>query len=157
MEIKIRNITNDDVNVLFELTKNNYPLDVHTPHTYWMLSEYYSESCFILEIDGKSEGFITSTITPDYIFFWQFAINERYRGKGYSYLLLDKLIEVAKFNKKPISLTIEPDNRNSFRCINTYCSKNNYKFERYSECIISIPNKQEHDYKSYGAIYRILP
>lgn len=156
-DINIRNVTSNDVSVLHELAKNNYPLDVHTPHTYWVLTKYFSDTCFILEVNGKPQGFLTAMTTPEYVFAWQLGINEEYRGKDFAVLLFDKLVEVAKLKNLYISLTIAPDNRASFKCMKKYCDKRKYKFKRYDECVISMPDsiKDTLDYKGYESVYLI--
>jgi hypothetical protein len=59
-----------DSETLFNLAKNNPPLDVHTPYTYWVIAKYFSDTSFILEQNGVPIGFITALETPEFIFIW---------------------------------------------------------------------------------------
>lgn len=42
--MKIRNVTERDTETLMNLAKNNPPLDVHTPYTYWVIAKYFSRT-----------------------------------------------------------------------------------------------------------------
>jgi len=52
-----------------------------------------------MEEEGKIVGYVSgmkSSTFHDVFFVWQIGVAEEMRGKGYSYLLLQKVLEAAK-------------------------------------------------------------
>lgn len=132
--ISIRNVTTKDSELLRNICKQCPPLNVHTPYTYWVMCKYYSDSCFILLDDNKPIGYIISIETDTCLFFWQIAVLEEYRGKGYSQLLIDKIMIYAISIYKDIEVTIDPNNIASNSAFSKYCIEHDWSFEKIDEC-----------------------
>lgn len=107
------------------------PLGVHTGYTYWMLFRFFGESCFVMEENGKAVGYISGmkSDTFPYVFFvWQIGVAQECRGKGYSYLLLEKAATAAKqLGCTALQFTIEPDNEASLGAFRGFAQKKNLK------------------------------
>lgn len=123
--ICIRNVTKDDANLLQNLANSCKPLDVHTIYTYWVLCNYFNNSCYILEIDTKPVGFITS-VQGSKILIWQIGILPEYRGNGYSLKLIDAVISNIN-DTEDIRVTIDKNNDASNGAFKKYASVNNYE------------------------------
>lgn len=123
--ICIRNVTKNDANLLQNLVNSCKPLDVHTIYTYWILCNYFNNSCYILEIDTKPVGFITS-VQSSKILIWQIGILPEYRGNGYSLKLIDAVISNIN-DTEDIRVTIDKNNNESNGAFKKYASLNNYE------------------------------
>lgn len=132
--ITLRNISQDDAELIRNLCMQCPPLDVHTPYTYWVISRYHSQSSFLMLDEGKPAGYILSLDTGDRIFFWQIGILKEYRGKGLSQLLIGKIMEYAKEHSKDVEVTIAADNAASNSAFAKYCSENGWKITNNGVC-----------------------
>lgn len=123
--ICIRNVTKNDANLLQNLANSCKPLDVHTIYTYWVLCNYFNNSCYILEIDTKPIGFITA-VQSNKMLIWQIGILSEYRGNGYSLKLIDAVISNIN-DTEDIRVTIDKNNDASNGAFKKYASVNNYE------------------------------
>ena len=123
--ICIRNVTKNDANLLQNLANSCKPLDVHTIYTYWVLCNYFNNSCYILEIDTKPIVFITA-VQSSKILIWQIGILSEYRGNGYSLKLIDAVISNIN-DTEDIRVTIDKNNSESNGAFKKYASVNNYE------------------------------
>jgi L-2,4-diaminobutyric acid acetyltransferase len=97
--MQIRTCTPGDIQQVRHFVGQCKPLGVHTGYTYWVLFHNFSETCFVIEEEGKIVGYVSgmkSGTLPDVFFVWQIGVAEEMRGKGYSYLLLEEILEAAK-------------------------------------------------------------
>jgi len=86
-------------------------LDLHTPYTYWVISEFFHDWCFVLQIDGQSAGFVTCVQRDSTLFLWQVGILPEYRRHGYSRLLYAQVLDKALCQGiDVITTTIADDN-----------------------------------------------
>lgn len=143
--VKVRNIIPNDYILFQQLVRKCSPLDIHTSYTYWLMAKYYNKSSFILEVNNKPCGYIMTIENSDVVFIWQIAIIESQRKKGYSELLIDKVVEYAKNIRKPIEITIDKNNINSTSAFKGYCSKNNYSMISLEEQEIYNENNIIHE------------
>ena len=80
----------------------------------------YTKYRLCLIIDEKRVGFVEVYNLPDEEYeFIVIAISNEYRGKGYSYILLDKLFNEYK-NKYPYLWRCDKDNMKSINLANKY-------------------------------------
>ena len=135
--MQIRNCTTSDVDKIRQFVNSCKPLTLHTAYTYWVMFNYLSEGCFVMEEDEKAVGYasgVKSSTEEDVFFMWQIGIAEEFRGKGLSQVLIEKIVNVAKKqNCNILQLTIEPDNEASFSTFNNYAKKNNLIMETAGE------------------------
>lgn len=137
MNIVLRKVMPDDFSLLHELASKCEPLDIHTPYTYWVITHYYADFCFILEDDDKPVGFITALLNDKCGFIWQIGILQDYRGKKLSSKLIDSVFR--RFIKEDVHLiqvTIAPDNESSYHAFSRYCNAKEYSFQRLSNELI---------------------
>jgi L-2,4-diaminobutyric acid acetyltransferase len=110
------------------------PLDLHTPYTYWVISQFFADSCFVLEADGQPAGFISSVGRAKTWFIWQVGILSQHRGRGNSGLLYDALMSWAvAAGLERVGLTIAPDNVASRASIEAYCTRHGFDLSRSGE------------------------
>lgn len=135
--MQIRNCKQDDIQKVRHFVSLCKPLGVHTGYTYWMLFHYFGESCYLMEENGVPIGYVSgmkSNTFKDVFFLWQIGVAQEFRGKGYSYLLLEKVVEAAKkLGCKTMQFSIEPDNEASFKTFSGFAKKNNLKMATLGE------------------------
>jgi L-2,4-diaminobutyric acid acetyltransferase len=105
------------------------PLGVHTGYTYWVMFHHFNESCFVIQDGGNIIGYVSgmkSQSHSDVFFLWQIGVAEEARGKGYSYLLLEKIFEAAKrMNCKKMQFSLEDLDGASFKSFSGFARKHN--------------------------------
>lgn len=127
---KFRHVDENDASLLHELAKKSPPLDVHTVYTYWVICNFFSKSCIIVEDNGIPFAYIIAIENDDTVFIWQICILEQYRGKRISALLIDFICKYAETKRKIVSVSIDKENIASNSAFQSYCSKNSYTLER---------------------------
>lgn len=152
--MKVRNIMEKDSETLFNLAKNNPPLDVHTPYTYWVIAKHFSDTSFILEQNGVPIGFITALETPEFIFIWQIGINERFRGGYWGKYLIENVFNKAKELQKDVIVTIDKDNIPSIKRFTHFFEENRYEYEIVGNTNIEI-KQLDFEITEKEEIYRI--
>ena len=104
---------------MWQRVKDSQKLDVNSAYCYIMLSEYFTDTCLVAEIDTEIVGFVTSLIrpsNPEVLFVWQIAVSAEHQGKGIAYSLLLELISGASCTEvRYIETTISPSNAASNR------------------------------------------
>ena len=132
-DIVIRKVNDKDGEILKHLATNCYPLDVHTPYTYWVISNYFSEYSFIA-YDSKTKndiGFITCIKNDNVALIWQIGVLKEYRKRGISQFLIDSVVKSIfrdGSNNKNIEVTIAKENEYSYKSFEKYCQANNLSF-----------------------------
>lgn len=94
--VKIRTIEERDISAVRELIDICKPLDLHTPFTYWILTEYFNNTCLVLEHENAIVGYaggMKSSSKDGVFYLWQIGLLPDYRSKGFFGMLLDKVIE----------------------------------------------------------------
>ncbi len=116
-EICFRKPTKEDGAAIWQLVKESKVLDLNSSYLYIMLSEYFSDTCAIAEIDGTLAGFVTGYKLPNHpetLFIWQIAIAEDQRGKGLGKKLLRELLAMESTQGiKYVEATVSPSNEPS--------------------------------------------
>jgi L-2,4-diaminobutyric acid acetyltransferase len=129
--MQIRTCTPDDIQKVRHFVSQCKPLGLHTGYTYWVLFHNFKESCFVMEEESKIVGYVSglkSSTFDDVFFVWQIGVAEEMRGKGYSYLLLQKVLETAKKMRcTKMQMSLEEKDGASFHAISGFAAKHNLK------------------------------
>jgi L-2,4-diaminobutyric acid acetyltransferase len=127
--MQIRTCAPGDIQKVRHFVSKCKPLGVHTGYTYWVLFHNFSGTCFVMEEEGKIVGYVSgmkSSTFDDVFFLWQIGVAEEMRGKGYSYLLLQKVLEAAKKMRcTKMQMSLEEKDGASFHAINGFAKKHN--------------------------------
>ena len=136
---KINNITSNDIPEIRKCVSECYPLDLHTPYTYWVIANFFSECSFKISYDNKIIGFITSIKSFNNVFFiWQMAILPDFRKMGLSQILIDNVVEVIKKqNIYSLYVSIDANNIKSKHSLSKYATNKNYTFVKSGELHIT--------------------
>lgn len=115
--IIFRNPKARDGKYLREIAKSSKTLDVNSAYYYLIMCRHFAKTCIVAEQDEKIVGFVTAYIppnTPDAVFVWQVAVDEKYRGQGIGVRMLVSLYKNLKtLNIKHLEATITPSNQAS--------------------------------------------
>lgn len=149
----LRNVSAADAALLKHLTKKCYPLDVHTPYTYWVVANYHAISSYILQYDKKPIGFITALDTPNVVFIWQIGILEEFRRKGLSEMLISAVFDYAKSVSKDLEVTIAADNDASKSAFASVCKKQNVKM--VEKGVVELQDIDDDSFNEIEKKYRI--
>jgi len=125
--MRIRSLESRDIAAVRELIDYCKPLDLHTPFTYWILSEYFNNTCLVLEDEDIIVGYtggMKSSSMEGVFYLWQIGLMPDYRGKGYFSMLLDKIIEKVKsLNCNYLEFSVLSDNYQSINAFSNYAKK----------------------------------
>jgi L-2,4-diaminobutyric acid acetyltransferase len=112
LNFKIRNIQVEDVKGVFKLLVANRPyVGLNSRYTYFLLAKDFSDTCIVVEHDGKIIAFSSGYLPPnrpDTFFSWEIVVHQDYRGNGLQLRLL--LYQIRKVNAKYFEGTINPSN-----------------------------------------------
>ena len=148
-----RSATANDAALLRDLARRCYPLDVHTPYTYWVVCRFFGKGCFLLERAGVPVGYIMTVETPECLFVWQIGLLDHYRGQGHSQTLIRAAAEYAANLGKEIQLSIAPENKASYGAFAAYCRNHGMTLEPCGE--ISLTDLEDKDFGEYEVHYRM--
>jgi diaminobutyrate acetyltransferase len=150
----IRNVTENDSELLRCLASKCAPLDLHTPYTYWVAAGYFGKSSFILEHDGEPIGFIMAIETSDVVFIWQIGLLSKHRGKALSNELFSKCFEYAQNAGKNIEATIAKENKPSYNALRRACENHHFTLEKHEEIVIH--DIADNSFEEKETRYRII-
>jgi len=123
-EVSLRSVTAQDAVLLHSLARACPPLGVHTHYTYWVQAAFFGQECFVLELDGRPVGFITSVTAGDRQLIWQIGVLQEHRGRGYSRLLIDAVLRTAVMRgRTEVEFSIAPGNDASLAAFRGYAEK----------------------------------
>ncbi|MFA7572199.1 MAG: GNAT family N-acetyltransferase [Lutispora sp.] len=132
--MRIRPMKTSDIGTIRELIDICKPLDLHTPFTYWILSEYFNNTCLILEDEGAIVGYtggLKSSSKEGVFYLWQIGLLPDYRGQGYFGLLLNRVIEEAKKTGcHYLEFSVLSDNYQSINAFSNYAKKKGLPMEK---------------------------
>ncbi len=132
LNFKIRNVTVEDIKEVYRLLVANRPyVGLNSRYTYFLLARDFSDTCVVVEHDGKIVAFSSGYISPsraDTFFNWETVVQRDYRGHGLQKRMLLHQIKMA--NAKFFEGTVNPSNevsRKNFsdlaKLLNTKCQK----------------------------------
>lgn len=117
MDMIIKPPSLQDGAAITRLVKESQTLDVNSSYLYFLLSDHFSQTCAIAEVDNKAVGFVTAyrlPQDPSALFVWQVAVDSSMRGQGLAMQLLQNLTERDWFAQiKQVQCTISPSNKAS--------------------------------------------
>lgn len=132
----IRSVNKGDAATIQKLARLCFPLEIHTHYTYWVCSNYYQKSSFILEKDKEPIGYIMAIESPDIVFIWQIGIIPEFRKRRLSKNLIDACVEYSRGINKNIEVTISEDNEDSLATFSSYCSRNKYEMVYCDDAVV---------------------
>jgi len=131
--IVFRNPTTGDGKYLYEITKASKTLDVNSTYHYLIMCRHFKKTCIVAEKQGRIVGFVTAYIppdSPDTVFVWQVAVDEKERGQGLGVLLLTNVFKNGTaLGVKNLDATITPSNQASIRLFTAAAKKLRAPFE----------------------------
>jgi L-2,4-diaminobutyric acid acetyltransferase len=117
MNIIIRPPSLNDGAAITRLVKESQTLDVNSSYLYFLLSDHFSQTCAIAELDQRPVGFVTAYRLPNdpsVLFVWQVAVDPSMRGQGLALRLLQNLAARDWFEQiQQVQCTISPSNKAS--------------------------------------------
>lgn len=136
---KINNITINDIPEIRKCVSECNPLDMHTPYTYWVIANFFSECSFTISYENKIIGFITSIKSFNNVFFiWQMAVLPDFRKMGLAQILIDTIVEVIKKqNIYSLHVSINANNMESMHSFGKYARNKNYTLLKSGELHIT--------------------
>lgn len=141
----VRNVTRDDVDTLKSLSKQCVPLGQHTSFTYWMLCQYFSNLCYILEDEDRNPiGFVSairSSSVEGAVYLWQIGIVEQHRGKGLSKILIDAIVG-SIHDDEYIQFSIDDTNKESLGAFSSYAKANGLSMDAVDQVDFTDPFTQ---------------
>lgn len=109
--------TVNDGQYIWQLVKSTNVLDLNSPYSYLLWSQYFSKTSVVVKLDEQIVGFISAFIAPekqDTLFVWQVAVDELMRGKGLaSRMLREILCKPICRNIQYLETTVTPSNKPS--------------------------------------------
>lgn len=114
---------------LLNCSGNSY-ISTYNNYIYWILENYYSTICFVIEEDNKFIGFVSGmpSINRNLIFLWQICVRDNYRNKGIGRLLLDTFVEKSKILEVSfIEFSITLENDTGIHLFKSYADSKNIK------------------------------
>lgn len=115
--IVFRNPTTEDGKSFWEITKASGTLDLNSVYHYLIMCRHFGRTGLVAQKQGQVVGFVTAYIpppSPDTIFVWQVAVDEKERGQGLGVHLLTRVFQNAKaFGVQYLDATITPSNQAS--------------------------------------------
>lgn len=136
-----------------ETSKKCDYLGVHTPYSYWVVCNFFGDSCFMIKDQENIIGTIMTVRNKDTLFVWQIGVMEEYRRKGYSQILYDAVLNFARQNgQTKIAMSVDLENQASFRSINRFCKRNNLLSKQVGSVDIVLP---EEDYDESELLFEI--
>lgn len=154
-QITIRSACGSDSPLLRSLAAACGTLDVHTPYTYWVACRYHGSSIFILEDAGEPVGYVMALDNPDCVFLWQIGILAPYRGKGLSQLLYAHVMDYAAAARKPLQVTIAPENKASLGALESCCRSRGLSIQ--VKDTLRLTDRIDPDFRETEIIYCVDP
>jgi L-2,4-diaminobutyric acid acetyltransferase len=131
--IIFRNPDIKDGKKLWEITKRSEKLDLNSPYYYLIMCTHFAQTSIVAEKKEEIVGFVTAYIpppSPETIFVWQVAVDNKFRGKGIAGRMLLAVINNAiKLNVKYLDATITPSNLASINLFTSTAKKVGAPFE----------------------------
>ncbi|NOY70434.1 MAG: diaminobutyrate acetyltransferase [Deltaproteobacteria bacterium] len=122
-----------DGKYFWEIAKTSKVLDVNSLYHYLIICRHFGKTCIAAEKQGHVIGFVTAYIppgSPDSLFVWQVAVDEKERGQGVGLKMLTNAFNNLKeLNIKNMDTTITPSNQASINLFTAVARELNLPFE----------------------------
>ncbi|KFM19557.1 L-24-diaminobutyric acid acetyltransferase protein [Marine Group I thaumarchaeote SCGC AAA799-P11] len=115
-----------DAHKIWELVKNNKPLDENSKYLYVLLCHQFSKTCRVAECDSKIVGFLSGFISPknpDTLFVWQAAVDDTFRNKGIAKELVFQTLRNTDSDVKFVEATVTPSNDASLKFLQNFANQ----------------------------------
>jgi L-2,4-diaminobutyric acid acetyltransferase len=156
MNFKIRNVKVEDITEVYRLLVANKPyVGLNSRYTYFLLARDFSDTCVVVEHDGKIVAFSSGYIPPsraDTFFNWETVVHRDYRGYGLQKRMLLHQIKMA--NAKFFEGTVNPSNEVSKR---NFCELAELLNAKCEKKILFEEGDFENDGHEAEVLYRIGP
>ncbi len=148
--MEVREIRKNDLEKIIELIKQGIPYVLpYNVYVYWILQNYYSSTCKVVESEDKIIGYISGipSLDKETIFIWQLCVDIKHRGDGIGTMMIDSLVSEAKrLGYCNIQLSISDTNIASQTLFKSYAEKKSMeiyekgieKFEDQTEFVFQI-------------------
>ena len=131
--IVFRKPTGQDGRYFWEIAKASKTLDVNSTYHYLIMCRHFGSTCIAAEKQGHIIGFVIAYIppeSPDTLFVWQVAVDEKEQGQGIGVDMLVKVFANAKsLHVKYLDATITPSNKASINLFTAAAKKLGAPFE----------------------------
>ncbi|MDA8204668.1 MAG: diaminobutyrate acetyltransferase [Thermaerobacter sp.] len=102
---------------IWELIRDAGTLDLNSPYTYLMLSEFFHDTCIVAESEGQLAGFVAGFRLPTRqttLFIWQVAVHPNFRRQRLGTIMIQSLLERESLRDiEFLEATVTPENRAS--------------------------------------------
>lgn len=122
-----------DAQKIWELVKNNKPLDENSKYLYVLLCHQFSKTCVVAEYDSKIIGFLSGFISPknpDTLFVWQAAVDDEFRNKGIAKELVLKTLSQTEPSVRFVEATVTFSNKSSLKFLQNFASQLDANFTK---------------------------
>ncbi|MGD2066204.1 MAG: diaminobutyrate acetyltransferase [Candidatus Bathyarchaeota archaeon] len=131
-EFTIRNVKVEDIKEVYKLLVDNRPyVGLNSRYTYFLLARDFSDTCVVVEHDGKIIGFSSGYISQsrtDTFFNWETVVRKDYRGNNLQKQML--LHQIRNTNVKYFEGTVNPSNKVSEKNFIELAEFLNAKFQK---------------------------
>jgi len=125
--LEFRTPTVKDAGKIWELVRDCRPLDLNSPYLYLMLCLHFPKTCLVAENESGITGFVSAyhpPESPEILFIWQIAVDEKARGQGVAKQLLRELFnEKRRGEIKYLNFTISPTNKASMKLFQSWAQE----------------------------------
>jgi L-2,4-diaminobutyric acid acetyltransferase len=132
-DIVFRTPKTGDGKYFWEIAKASKTLDLNSTYHYLIMCRHFGKTCLASEKQGRVVGFVTAYIppdSPDTVFIWQVAVDEKERGQGLGVQMLTNVFKNLKaLNVKNLDATITASNQASIRLFTAAARALNAPFE----------------------------
>jgi L-2,4-diaminobutyric acid acetyltransferase len=109
----IRNLKLEDIKEVYKLLVANRPyVGLNSRYTYFLLARDFSDTCVVVEHDGKiiafSSGYVPPS-RPNTFFNWETVVHRNYRGHNLQKLML--LSQIKSSNAEYFEGSVNPSNK----------------------------------------------
>src|SRR5699024_696335 len=100
---------------MFRIVKESKVLDVNSSYSYLLWSKYFSKASIIATCEDEVIGFVSGFLqpeSPDTLFVWQVAVDQKFRGHGLATKLIQQLIQQIdqETDVRYLEATVTPSN-----------------------------------------------
>jgi diaminobutyrate acetyltransferase len=130
--VELRNFQIRDVGKIRDLVSGCAPLEAHTEFTYWVLSSYFSELCFVAETQSGIEGFVSAVSNSSgCCYLWQICVAPKWRGGPLGQALIAAVVDGAsKSGCRTFQFSIDPENKPSKGLFSRFAGRRGFEMRR---------------------------
>lgn len=122
-----------DADSIWNLVKNNKPLDENSKYLYVLLCHQFSKTCVVAESGSDIIGFLSGFISPknpDTLFVWQAAVSDSFRNKGIAKELVFKALSQTDPDVRFVEATVTPSNKASLKFLQNIATQLDGDFKK---------------------------